>query len=191
MNKHTNSPNIGWSDFAIKQNKKRHHSHFKGSHKQLLELVRKHWRKRKPGQGRTDTKQVVVVPIIEPNLHKLFGCPYGNIETATHLKAKVTRRRPYEDPYIEVHGRGKSLPVKFAKVVLYSADTLLENDGERSGDYDWEIVAILAGPIDKEPMSPLTMARNFLQATGGTYAPYTAWDFAYSIYYWSQITKVK
>ena len=182
--------NIGWSNFAIKQNKKKRHSYFKGSHKKLLQLVEKHWRKRVAGHGRADTKKVVVVPILEKDLHKLFGCPYGMIEHATHLRAKVTRRQPHEDPYIEVHGRGKSMPVKFAKVVLYSAEALVENEGERSGNYDWEIVTIIAGPYDHEPMSPLTMARNFLQKTGGTFAPYTAQQFAESIYFWSQITKV-
>ena len=181
---------IGWSNFALKRNKKKHHSYFKGTPKKLVELVHKHWRKRSPGQGRTDTKKVVVVPITEKDLPKLFGCPYSNIVDATHLRAKMVRRQDHEDPYIEVHGRGKSLPVKFAKVVLYSAETLLENDGERSGDYDWEIVAIIAGPWVNEPMSPLTMARNFLQKPGGTYAPYTAEQFADSIYFWSQITKV-
>ncbi len=183
--------NLGWSNFALKRNKKAHHSYFKRSPKKLLELVEKHWRKRQPGQGRTDTKKVVVVPILEKDLHKLFGCPYGAIETATHLRAKVARRQDHEDPYIEVHGRGKSLPVKFAKVVLYSAEALLENEGERSGSFDWEIVAIIAGPYENEPMSPLTMARNFLQKPGGTFAPYTAQQFAESIYYWSMLTKVK
>lgn len=182
---------LGWSNFALKRNKKKHHSFFKKSPKKLLDLVQKHWKKRVPGAGRTDTKKVVVVPILEKDLHKLFGCPFGPIETATHLRAKVVRRQDHEDPYIEVHGRGKSLPVKHAKIVLYSSEALLENDGERSGDYDWEIVAIIAGPYESEPMSPLTMARNYLLKPGGTFAPYTAKQFAESIYFWSQLVKVK
>jgi hypothetical protein len=183
---------IGWSNFALKRNTKAHHSSFKGNPKKLLDLVRKHWRKRVPGSGRSDTKKVVVVPILEKNLHKLFDCPWARVEDAKYLSAKAVRRQDNEDAYIEVHGRkGKKLPVKYAKVVLYSAEALLENDGERSGDYDWEIVAILAGPWDNEPMSPLTMARNYLQKTGGTYAPYTAQQFAESIYFWSQFVKVK
>jgi hypothetical protein len=182
---------IGWSDFAIKQNAKGNHSTFTGKHETLIKLVKKHWKKRIPGAGRKDLTQVVIVPIEEKRLDKLFGCPWTDIKDASHLRAKVTRRRPHEDPYIEVHAvYGKQMPVKFAKVVLYSKATLLENDGRYSGDFDWEIVAILAGPWDNEPMSPLTMARNYLQKTGGTFAPYTAEQFAESIYFWSQYTKV-
>ena len=184
------TPTLAWSTFALKQNEKGHHSQFVGRKERLLELVRKHWHRRVPGTGRKDLKQVVVVPILEENLHRMFRTPWGHVKDAHHLRAKVTRRQEHEDPYIEVHGKGKRLKVKFAKVVLYSADTLLENDGERSSDADWEIVAILAGPWEKEPMSPLTMARNFLQAPGGTYASYTAWEFAYSIYFWSTFVKV-
>lgn len=76
-------------------------------------------------------------------------------------------------------------PAKFAKVVCYHKDALLENDGQRSSDADWEIVALLTSDVDDEPMQPLTMARNYLQKAGGTYAPYTAQQFAESIYYWS------
>lgn len=192
MKKHKLS--IAWSNFALKQNEKGHHSQFVSKPELLLELVEKHWDNRVPGKGRSDLEQVVVVPIVESNLEKMFTCPFVDIKDASYLHAKRVRRQPDEDPYIEVHARkarkGKTLPVKFAKIVLYSAETLLENGGTRSTDKDWEIVAILAGPWDNEPMSPLTMARNFLQKSGGTFAPYTAEEFAHSIYFWSQYTKV-
>ncbi len=181
---------IGWSNFALKRNKKGRHSKFTRKPTKLVELVRKHWKHRVPGVGRIDLNKVVVVPIVEKDLHKYFTCPWASVEDAHHLRAKVAKRQDHEDSYVEVHGKGKKLKVKFAKVVLYSADTLLENDGERSGDYDWEIVAILAGPWEREPMSPLTMARNYLQKTGGTYADYSAKEFAESIYFWSQYVKV-
>ena len=70
-------------------------------------------------------------------------------------------------------------------MVLYSAETLTENDGTRSGDFDWEVVCLLAGAAQTEPMDPLTMARNMLEKPGGTYAPYTAQEFAEAIYFWS------
>ena len=124
------TPTIAWSTFALKQNEKGHHSQFVGRKERLLELVRKHWHRRVPGVGRKDLKQVVVVPILEENLHRMFRTPWGHVKDAHHLRAKVTRRQEHEDPYIEVHGKGKRLKVKFAKVVLYSADTLLENDGD-------------------------------------------------------------
>jgi hypothetical protein len=182
---------IGWSNFAIKQNEKGNHSTFNGKPDALIKLVKKHWDKRTPGTGRKDLSQVVVVPIEEKNLSKLFGCPWANINNVSHLRAKVTSRREGEDSYIEVHAKkGTRLPVSFAKIVLYSRDTLLENDGTCDGRFDWEIVALMCGPWDNEPMSPLTMARNFLEKNGGTFAPYTAKQFAESIYHWSQFTKV-
>ena len=69
--------------------------------------------------------------------------------------------------------------------MLYSAAALTENEGKRSGDFDWEIVAIIASPVETEPMNPLTMARNFLEKPGGTFCEYTAREFAEAVYYWS------
>jgi hypothetical protein len=134
---------------------------------------------------------VVVVPILEPDIAGLFSGGWIPVEAATDLRTEVTRRQPHEDPYLVTTGLGVPLPVSFAKVVLYSAATLLENDGERSGDFDWEIVALVAGPWENEPMMPLTMARNFLQKPGGTYAPYSAAQLAESIYFWSQFVAAR
>ena len=180
---------IGWSKFALEQNND--NKKFKGKPDKLIELVEKYWSKRKPGQGRKDKTQVVVVPIQEKELNRLFSSSWGFIDKAKRIVGKVVKRQPNEDGFVDIRGTGKPIPVISAKVVLYSKMTLLENDGKRSGDYDWEIVAILTGPWENEPMTPLTMARNFLQAPGGTYAPYTAWEFAYSIYFWSQFIRVK
>lgn len=180
---------IGWSKFALEQNKE--NKKFKGKPKKLIELVEKHWACREPGQGRKDKTQVVVVPILEWDLHKLFSSPWAHINDAKYILGKVVKRQPNEDAFIDIRGTGKPLKVQFVKVVLYSRATLLENDGEVSGNFDWEIVAILTGPWENEPMTPLTMARNFLKKTGGTFAPYTAKQFAESIYFWSQFIRVK
>jgi hypothetical protein len=180
---------IGWSNFALEQNKE--NKKFKLHPKNLLGLVRNNWQHRQPGQGRKDLTQVVVVPILTPNLHKMFNSSWAHINDAKRIVGKVVKRQPHEDPFVDIRGTGKPLKVQFAKVVLYSTETLLENDGERSGDYDWEIVAILTGPWENEPMTPLTMARNYLQKPGGTFAPYTPKEFAESIYFWSQFIRVR
>ncbi|MBU2502315.1 DUF3228 family protein, partial [bacterium] len=75
--------------------------------------------------------------------------------------------------------------VVHAGVVLYSREALLENGGTRSGDADWEIVCLLAGPEEDEPMDPLTMARNMLAKPGGTPCTYTAEQFAEAVWYWA------
>ena len=59
----------------------------------------------------------------------------------------------------------------------------MENGGVKSGDFDWEIVAILAGPLEKDPMMPLILARNFQPNPGGTKATYTFEQLAESIFY--------
>jgi hypothetical protein len=125
------------------------------------------------------------------------------------LEAKITRRQPNEDPFVKVSATSLRMPqshpdeayppfvavplekVNYVQVVCYHKDALLENGGARSTDKDWEIVAITASAVDGEPMHPLTMARNFLQKPGGTFAPYTPEQFAQAIYYWSQRVSVK
>ncbi len=146
-------------------------------------LIHANWRRRVPGVGRKDRREVVVVPIDDVSK---FRSNWISIDTAKHITGKITFRQSFEDPFVALQGNGEVLPVKFAKVVLYSAATLLQDGGKRSGSWDWEIVAILTGPWENEPMTPLTMARNFLRKPGGTFAPYTAKQFAESIYHWSR-----
>lgn len=179
-------PSIGCSKFA----EKRHtpgsgYSYFKGSWIDLIDLISENWHKREPGFGRTDLTQVVVVPV--PANRFVGGTILVNEDTVLHVK--MARRAPDEDPYICVEGEGECEPVKFANVVLYSADTLLENDGERSTDADWEIVAITASAIMDEPLHPLTIARNLLEKPGGTFAPCSVEELAESVYYWSRRVK--
>lgn len=180
---------IGWSKFALEQNKD--NKKFRRAPAMLPKLVAKYWKHREPGQGRKDLTQVVVVPIYEKDLSCLFSSSWAHINDAKRIVGKRVKRQPHEDAFIDIRGTGYPLKVQFAKVVLYSRATLLENDGEVSGDFDWEIVAILTGPWENEPMTPLTMARNFLKKPGGTFAPYTAQQFAESIYFWSQFIRVK
>lgn len=175
-------PSLAWSDFA----RSRHvqhgkHTWFDGDEKDLLLLVRRHWDARRPGAGRLDRDHVVVVPVPPAGFHAMTV----PVDDTTVLHAALDRRQPGEDPYIRVTAEGEPPAPTHAAVVLYSAAALEENDGRRSSDADWEVVCLLAGDTDDEPMDPLTMARNYLEKPGGTFAPYTARQFAESIYYWS------
>ncbi len=174
---------IGWSDFA----RRRHvpgggHAWFDGPPEELLDLVREHWPHRRPGAGRTGLDEVVVVPVPAAR----FVASTVWVTEDTPLQACLERRQPHEEPFIRVTADGPREPALFAAVVLYSAATLLENGGTRSGDFAWEVVSLQAGPVADEPMHPVTMARNFLQKPGGTFAPYTAQQFAEAIWYWSR-----
>ena len=181
-NDHLSNLKLGWSTFAAG----RHlpdgkHTWYEGTPEELLELVRKNWPQRLPGAGRTDLTEVVLVPV--PADRFISNTIEVNDETV--LYAHLDRRQKGEDAFIRVTADGAREKPAFASVVMYSAETLTENDGSRSGDFDWEVVCLLAGPTQSEPMDPLTMARNMLEKPGGTYAPYTAEQFAASIYYWS------
>jgi hypothetical protein len=175
-------PEIGWSDFA----RGRHtpggqHTWFAGSDGELLRRMQAGWPRRRPGQGRADLSQVVIVPVDPEG----FVGATVRVDEDTPLHAHFDRRQAGEEGFIRVTAEGEREPVRHAAVVLYSARTLQENGGRRSTDCDWEIVCLLAGPAEVEPMDPLTMARNYLEKAGGTYADYSAREFAEAIWYWA------
>jgi hypothetical protein len=177
------TPTIAMSELALEHDAIK----YRRSPAMLIDLVHKYWSCREPGVGRKNLNEVVVVPIRNPKDLYHFRNNWTDISTTSRITGKVVRRQPHEDPYVALRGRGKALPTKVAKVVLYSATTLLQDDGKRSSNADWEIVAILTGPWVNEPMNPLTMARNFLRKPGGTFAPYTAHQFADAVWFWSQV----
>jgi hypothetical protein len=176
-------PTIAWSDFARERHQRGgRHTWFEGGEEGLLDLVSAHWRERRPGAGRQDLEHVVVVPVPPEGFHATTVA----VADHTPLHAFLDRRQPGEEPFIRVTAEGDPSPPRHAGVVLYSAAALEENDGRRSSDADWEVVCLLAGEREDEPMDPVTMARNYLEKPGGTYAPYSARDFAEAIWYWSR-----
>ncbi len=173
---------LGWSDFAAG----RHvpggrHTWFAGTAAELLDRVRDGWPRRRPGAGREGLDKVVLVPDDPTG----FVSNTVRVDETTPLHAVFDRRQPHEDGFVRVTAAGPRETVRFASVVMYAADTLLENDGRRSGDFDWEVVCLVAGPSEHEPMDPLTMARNMLEKPGGTHCDYSARDFAEAVWYWS------
>lgn len=178
-------PKLVWTKFAAD----RHvpgtgRTSFDGTQAELLDLVAKHWHARKPGVGRSDLNEVVVVPVPPDR----FRGASTTIKDHTQLTAVVTRRRAGEDPFVAVQAKGPPDPVRFATVVLY-AKKLLEADGEKI-DGAWGVVALTASDVEDEPMSPLTMARNMLGKPGGTKVDYTAQQFAEAVWYHSTRVQV-
>lgn len=82
-------------------------------------------------------------------------------------------------------------PIHFAKIVVYSKEALVADNGKRSTDCEWEIVSLIASEIMEQPMHMIAMARNFLGKDGGTRVNYTPEQFAESIWYWTQHCNVK
>lgn len=180
---------VGWSEFAENR-------HFEGgeysysilSNEEVSALVLANWENRIPGQGEVDISRKVVVPISDTSS---FRCKTTLLNEDTQIKSKVTRRQEGEDLFVKSFTSQKSEKVNFVNIVCYSAEALVENGGKRSTDCDWEIVCVIASPVEKEPMMPLAMARNMLEKPGGTKSIYSAEEFAESIYYWSQRVSVE
>jgi len=173
---------LGWSNFASG----RHvpggkHTWYDGTAEELLDLVREGWPHRRPGTGRDELDQVVVVPVKPAG----FVSSTVIVTEQTELHAKFDRREAHEEGFIRVTAEGPREEARFASVVLYSAATLQENGGRRSGDFDWEVVCLIAGPTENEPMDPLTMARNMLEKPGGTYCEYSVREFAEAVWFWA------
>ncbi len=176
---------IDWTKFALERHKEGSgHTWYWGNRGELVQAVHGAWPKRRPGYGRSNLDEVVVVPMAPERFHGVTA----TLRDGMRLTAEVTRRRPHEDPYVRVTTAAEADEVRFASVVLYSRALLLPEEPDFTSD--WGIVSIMATAIADEPMHPLTMARNMLEKAGGTKATYTAQQFAEAVYYWSQRVSV-
>ena len=178
---------VAWSDFALGRHKPgTGYSYFDGNPSELVELVQQHWAERKPGVGRSNLDEVVAVPM--PSAR--FLTTTVSVDDSSELKAQNYRRRDHEEAYVRVTAEGQPQPAEFAQVILYSKDTLGKNN-ERSRPSDWEIVTIIASPVENEPMDPVTMMRNMKGKAGGTQVNYTADQLLDSIDFWSRHVKLQ
>lgn len=177
---------VGWSEFAARRHKPGTGcAYFTGTQSELLDLVKENWDRREPGTGRTNLDEVVAVPVPADK----FMTTVVSVDENTELTAGLTRRRSHEEPYIRVSASGNAEPARFAKVILYSADTLAQNN-EQSARTDWEVVSLVASPVENEPMDPVTMMRNMRGKPGGTKVEYTADQLLDAIEFWSTHTKL-
>jgi hypothetical protein len=168
---------IGINDLVRRQTARSQFSYYAGTHEALVELVKANFDHAVPGYR--DGVKIVPVP------------PAGFYSGVVHvmedddLVARLTwrNRNAGEAPYVEVLMR-RGVHEKAARVdiIVYRHDVLGE---DASTTDEWEIVSINARVTEEpEPLTPVTMARNYLQRPGGTAAQYTAEDFARAIEYW-------
>lgn len=182
-----------WSNFALGYSKESAgNSYTTLSNEEVIKLALENWDKAMPGTGESDLSRKIIIPVPSDN----FFCPLrADLIKGLPIHAEVVTRQNGEDPYIEnyvLKSDAESFnaiqdnSTGFACIVCYHYTALLENNGSRSGDTDWEIVTILC---EKEKgklfIPPLTMARNYLEKVGGTYTKYTANEFAESIWFYS------
>lgn len=182
-------PRVGVLDFVKRQTKDSRHDYFDGSWDELIALVEAQWEQRRTSPHNSG---VLLIPMPTEALSRFFSSTVAVTEN-TPLKANFAPRVSGEAPFIQVTSPGglKS-PAKCAEIILYSHDTLAaDGDAPPTRKAEYYIVSINAYPTENpSPMSPMTMARNFLGLKGGTkpQVPYTAEEFARSIIYWGQHT---
>jgi hypothetical protein len=135
---------------------------------------------------------VILISVPSENIHNFF-CPYTKITDDTKLIAKLERRRPEEEPYIQIRALNGS-PLQAGKVdlILYHYDVLKETN-EQESHGTWELIAFHAIPkgIDKMPMGPITMMRNQLELPGGTKGNYNSNEWAESVNFWQKFAALQ
>ena len=130
----------------------------------------------------------VILVQVAPKLIHHFICPFTKITEKTTLEAKMARRKPKEEPYIQMRAlNGTPLKTGSVDLILYRHDVLAETN-EESTDADFELISFHAIPdgIEKMPMGPVTMMRNQLQLVGGTKAFYESEKWAESGKFWQE-----
>lgn len=186
---------IGILDFVRRQTAESHYDHFDGSWDELLALTQANWERRTISPH---NPEVMLVPMPAEVTGRFYGSMI-EVTPETPLRAVFAPRAAGEDPYIQVMAvGGEKQPARRAEIILYSHDILAaDGDAPPTREADYYIVSINAyvgSDVDEgpEPMSPMTMARNFLRLKGGTQppVPYTAEEFARSIVYWSKRARI-
>jgi hypothetical protein len=132
-------------------------------------------------------KGVIIVQVASELIHQ-FICPFVKITEGTKLKAKIVRRRPEEQHYIQMRAlNGTPLKTGSVNLILYHHDVLRETN-EQTTDAVWELISFHALPerIDDMPMGPVTMMRNQLLLPGGTKAYYKSEKWAESVKFWQE-----
>lgn len=172
---------VGISNFVRRQTPDSKFSHYAGTWEDLVSLVESQFDSAKAGYR----DGVVLVPVSPAG----FFSGVVEVTPETPLRAEFSARREGEDSFLSIVALGgEKLPAAAVDVVLYRRDVLLEEGPDAvSTQAEWEIISLNARPTEgPEPLTPMAMARNFLELPGGTKATHSAEEFARAIIYWSK-----
>ena len=131
---------------------------------------------------------VIIIEIHDVDICKKINCPIVKISDKTILKCVVSRRRAWEDSYLQIKAiNEKNLSTGKIELILYRKDVLKESN-EQATNMDWDLIAVHSIPkgIKKLPMKPETMMRNQLQLKGGTKGFYSSEEWAESVHFWQK-----
>lgn len=142
----------------------------------------------KEGNYKSGYREGVILVNVEERLIKHFICPFTRLSDDTQLVATMARRRPEEEPYIQIRAlNGKPLKAGNVEIILYHHDILTETNEQESTE-GWELIAFHAIPkgLNTMPMGPITMMRNQLQLEGGSKGKYNSDEWAESVNFWQK-----
>ena len=184
-------PLVGILDFVKRQTPQSRYNHFNGSWEALVMLVESQWEHR---QVSPHNSGVLLVPMPAPAWPN-FWSSIVPLSPGSKLRAEYSPRVAGEDPFIQVEVLGEQkVQALRAEIILYSHETLAKDgDAPLTRQADYYIVSINAyATTEMEPMSPMTMARNFLGLKGGTRPekPYSAEEFAKALIYWNNHARI-
>lgn len=163
------------NNFVRRQTKESRFSYYDGNIEVVAELAALNLEKARQGY-RPGVLEVEVDPA------NFFS---GVIKLYSHFRitSKLEARQPGEEEVLITTARADKQRATHVDVILYSKEVLAE---EVSTDADYEVVSINARVSSiPTPMDPVTMARNFLNKTGGTKGVFSAEQFAESIWFWA------
>ncbi len=182
--------------FAKRQTPESHFSHFTGTEERLIALIETHWDQATHGNLDGTIRRVPVPPqgfltsvrklTYSPHTEVFFGDPSSALEPLT---TSFVPRREGEDAVCQTSALGEKTPAKYVEIIVYHRDIL---GPDASTDAEWEVVSINASPLEGPiPMDPITMARNQLLKTGGTFQrEYTSKEWAEAVWFWAQHANV-
>jgi hypothetical protein len=171
------------NEFVARQTAESKFSNYEGTIEEVVEMA--HYKLNK-----MDPKEHAPIMKLEVGPQG-FKSGVVHVKKAMPLSSELVTRRDGEDPYIDTCAVGAGQKQDAAKVVLivYS-HVALAADATTNADY--ELVSINAQlTTEEEPLTPVTMSRNFLGRHGGTKSEYTAEEFARSIAYWQDKAMIK
>jgi hypothetical protein len=159
---------IGISNFVRRQTRESEFTHFYCGWDFLVSLTTKQFKDGNYSKGYRDG--VVVVHIKSENCGLFWTYDGYPMSEGMLLKAEYRKvvGREHEPPKVIVTPCDPKVHCKYVDVILYRAD-VLEEDGDRSTDCDWEIISINGRVnIKASPMDPMTIVRNWKHLPGGT-----------------------
>lgn len=141
---HNDSPTVAVNEFVRRQVKGSGKTY---SEELTFEEIATHAAKQmQHGFFKDGYRDGVVLVAVDEALVDKFRCPFVRITEDIELIARSIKRRPEEEPYIQIRAKnGSPLPAGKVELILYRHDVLAEND-EQSTNTDWELISIHAIP---------------------------------------------